>query len=285
MDGGGNNRNIRNLEDVRGGPQEWFQSLPILTRYWFGLAITTTLAVNLGTVGIERIVFLWEPLKNNFEVWRLVTPFLYMGDFGLHMLFGFYFLVEYSKRYETGSGFNTGAGGGTADYAFCLLFGVVVMLLSYPLLTAYLMPIFSRNLTYYVLYVWTKLYPTLQVSIWGFPIPAIYLPFALAGLSLCMGNPISDIVHGSAVGHLYYFLADVVPLVYHKEVLHTPQFLIDQFGVGVYRPEPPTAAAAPQPSVGGFRAPGRVNPPGDLRQRRTTGGGYNWGEGRTLGNS
>lgn len=288
MNAGGN---VRNLDQVGGGPQEWFQSLPILTRHWLGLAVVTTLGGNLGLIGINKLVFMWEPLKDNFEVWRLFTSFLYFGEFSLHMVFGLYFLVEYSKRYETGSGFNTGAGGGTADYAFCLLFGVVLMLLSYPFLTQYVMPLFGRNLTYYVLYVWTKRYPTVQVSIWGFPVQALYLPFALGALYMCMGNPIADIAHGIAIGHLYYFLVDVVPLVYGKEVLHTPQFLIDYFGVGQYQPEPTAAApAAPRGASaaagggGGFAAPGRVNPPADLRQRRM-GGGYTWGEGRALGSS
>lgn len=283
------NNNVRNLDDVS-GPEAWYRALPIVTRNWFGLAIVTTLGGNLGLVSVTKLVFAWQPLKDNFEVWRLFTPFLYMGEFGISMLFGLYFLVEYSKRYESSSGYNTGAGGGTADYVFALIFAVVSMLVSYPFLATVIMPLFGRNLTYFVLYIWSKRYPTMQVSIWGFPVPALYLPFALCALSVCMGNSVSDLVHGIVIGHLYYFLVDVVPMVYGKDVLHTPQFLIDYFGVGAFNP-PPTAAAQPAREAGAsggtaFNAPGRVNPPENpgLR-RRMGGGGYQWGEGRALGNN
>lgn len=282
------------MDDVS-GPEAWFQSIPFITRYWFALTCITTLSGNLGLVGIDKIVFMWEPLKDNFEVWRLFTPFLYMGQFSLPMLFGLYLLVEYSKRYEMGTGFNTGAGGGTADYAFAMMFGVVVILLSYPLLADKMMPIFAKNLTYYVLYAWTKRYPTVQVNIWGFPVQALHLPFALLGLTMCMGNPFVDMMHGFAIGHLYYFLVDVVPVVYNKDVLRTPQFLIDYFGVGTYQPEPtPTQNTGRTMGASGgsvFNAPGRVNPPANPGLRRRPGagggfgGGYNWGSGQTLGNS
>jgi len=197
------------------------------------------------------------------------------------------FLQEYSKRYELSSGYNTGAGGGTADYVFLLLFGMALTLLSYPLLTGFLMPIFGTTLTYHVLYIWSKRNPTVQVSVWGFPIAALWLPFVLIALSFLMGNFPTDMIHGCAIGHTYYFLVDVVPLVYGKDILHTPQFLINYFGIGVYIP--PTAAPprAPAANTGGtaWNTPGTVNPPQDnngLRRRNT--GGYNWGgSGQVLG--
>ena len=68
----------------------------------------------------------------------------------------------------TGGPFNTGAGGGTADYAFCLLFGVMGMLVTYPLLLGFglaLSPVFCINLIYYVLYIWSKKHATSQASL------------------------------------------------------------------------------------------------------------------------
>merc|ERR1712232_1468789 len=172
---------------------------------------------------------------------------------------------------------------------FALLFGIVSMLVTYSLFAYnYIMPLFTRNLTFYVLYIWSKRYPTLDANIWGFPIKALWLPFAYLALTVLMGNPFWDVVHGIAIGHLYYYLVDVVPLVYGKDVLRTPQFLIDYFGVGEYVPPVPTAAAAPRnsgfaaaaPRNSGFAAPGNVNAPTDRARRNSgRGGGYNWGGG------
>jgi len=281
---------IGGMGDQPSGPEVWFKALPLVTRFWFGGAMVTTLAGNLGIISIDKLVFLWEPLKDNFEVWRLITPFLYMGKFDIGTLFSLYFIVEYSKRYESSSGYNTGAGGGTADYIFAMLFAIVMIFISYPFVAGFLMPIFGRNLTYFVLYIWTKRYPTVQVSLWGFPIPALWLPFALLALNTFIGGSIADIVHGIVIGHLYYFLVDVVPLMYGKDYLHTPQFLIDYFGVGVFVPQAPLPPPPQQQTTHGLSdlsAPGRANPPQDpAAGMRRRGGGYNWGgSGQALGSN
>ena len=46
---------------------------------------------------------------------------------------------------------------------------------------------------------------------------AIRLPCAEVVLSVLMGSAYADLLHGIAVGHLFYFLVDVVPLVYGKD--------------------------------------------------------------------
>ena len=38
--------NVQGLDDG-GGPQAWFQSLPLVTKYWFGGALITTCAGNV----------------------------------------------------------------------------------------------------------------------------------------------------------------------------------------------------------------------------------------------
>ena len=75
-------------------------------------------------------------------------------------------MYQYSKQYEGGIVFNTGGGGGTADYAFMLLLGVLVMLVSGSLFGLGIF--FGRNMIYYVLYVWSKRNPTAQVSLKSF---------------------------------------------------------------------------------------------------------------------
>eukprot|EP00523_Entomoneis_sp_CCMP467_P003223 CAMPEP_0168742696 /NCGR_PEP_ID=MMETSP0724-20121128/13170_1 /TAXON_ID=265536 /ORGANISM="Amphiprora sp., Strain CCMP467" /LENGTH=76 /DNA_ID=CAMNT_0008790255 /DNA_START=520 /DNA_END=747 /DNA_ORIENTATION=- len=39
-------------------------------------------------------------------------------------------------------------------------------------------------------------------------------------------------LHGLAVGHIYYFLVAVLPLQTHRQLLQTPQLLIDVFHGG-----------------------------------------------------
>lgn len=61
------------------GPDAWFRDLPVLTRYWFGGSLFITLAVNFGIISPSLIPFLWEKVSSNFELWRLLSCFLYVG--------------------------------------------------------------------------------------------------------------------------------------------------------------------------------------------------------------
>ena len=87
-------------------------------------------------------------------------------------------LVSMSQRYEQSGPFNTGAGGGTADYVFAFMFGMIMMLVTYPFVTSMfpIPPIFARNMVYYVMYIWSKRHPTAQANIWGIPLEAISNP-------------------------------------------------------------------------------------------------------------
>ena len=107
---------------------------------------------------------------------------------------------------------------------------------------------------------------------------------------MLLGNPYWDILAGIGLGHVYYFIVDVYPLVYGKDLLHTPQFLINFFGIGEYVPH--VAPAGGYGGVGGAR-PGSVRAPSDPSGpsgggRGGSGGGrsgHNWGGGRRLGDS
>mmetsp|Transcript_57126 Transcript_57126/g.64727 ORF Transcript_57126/g.64727 Transcript_57126/m.64727 type:complete len:287 (+) Transcript_57126:82-942(+) len=268
------------------GPADMFNALPIITRYWFGATMLITLSVNFGILSGQQIMWSWTNVTTSFEVWRFLTPFCFAGKFDFNTLIACYMLVQFSKQYESGGPFNTGAGGGTADYAFCLLLGAITIFVTYPILLILglpVPPIFCKNLVYYVLYVWSKRHSTSQANIWGFPIAAIYLPFAYLAMTVFMGNPYMDMLHGLVVGHLYYFAVDVIPQVYGKDFLHTPNFLLDYFGVGEYQaPPPPAAAAAPnRGTIGGLGGGGATAAP-----RGGGSSGHQWGSGgQSLGTS
>jgi len=266
------------------GPQQMFNALPVITKAWFGMTLLLTVAGNFGILSPYYYVYKWENIIGKFEVWRVATCFCYAGGFDFNTLIAMYTLVTFSKNYETGGPFNTGAGGGTADYAFAVLFGAIAMLLTYPLLMAYIPPLFCRNMIYYVLYIWSRRHPTSQANIWGMPMKAIYLPFAYMALTIFMGKGYFDQLHGLVIGHLFYFLADVVPQVYGKDILQTPLFLIDYFGVGHYQPNQAEREARNNP----WQQRAAANTTAGNAGGGATGGGgasrgHSWGGGRALG--
>mmetsp|Transcript_9991 Transcript_9991/g.13188 ORF Transcript_9991/g.13188 Transcript_9991/m.13188 type:complete len:280 (+) Transcript_9991:163-1002(+) len=272
--------NIGGVGDAQ-GPDSWFKALPIITRYWFGASLVITLAVNFQIISTYSVIYDWQSVQNKFEVWRFLSCFLYIGKFEFNTLISLMLLVQFSQRYEQGGPFNTGAGGGTADYCFMIMVMMVFTLLSYPLtlMIAPIPPIFAKNMVYGVLYIWSKRNPTSQASIWGISVPSIYLPFAYIAMTVFMGGNPMDMLHGMAVGHLYYFLADVVPQVQGKDILVTPQFLIDYFGVGQF--QAPVAPAAP---ASGTATPGVQRMGRAAESAASSSGGHSWGtSGNRLG--
>lgn len=262
-------RRPRQMEDTNSF-QTWYDQLPFVTKNWLTAAVLVTVMTNFQVIPIQSIFWSFTKVKENFEIWRIISNFLFMGDFSFGTLISLYMLYQYSMNYECQSGFNTGGGGGTADYIFMLLFGIVGMLVTGTFLE--LSVFYGGPLKDYVMYLWCKRDPTAMVNLWGFPIQAMYLPFAHLALAVFMGNSIAEMIHAFAVAHMYYFLVDVVPKTHAKIILNTPEFLISMFGVGEYTPP------RPMNGMGGFGGGGGMNrpnaPPANNNQ-----GGHDWGGG------
>lgn len=167
-----------------------------------------------------------------------------------------YILVQYSNRYEEAP-FNTGAGGNSADYAWMLCIGAVLLSAFGAIFN---LPFLGRSLSFMILYVWTRKNPDQSTSLFGMKVQAFYLPWALLAFNLLIGNDIFMSILGIVSGHIYYFLHYIAPSTYGWTVIKTPRFLLELFDV--------TPVAPPGRGVG---APVRPF------------GGHSWGTGNVLG--
>lgn len=83
-------------------------------------ALLATCAGNFGFISVMKLIYVWDDIWTNFAIWRLLTPFLFVGKFDFNTLMCLYMLQSFSQRYET-EPYNTGAGGGTADYVAMIM--------------------------------------------------------------------------------------------------------------------------------------------------------------------
>ena len=249
-------------------PKDWLEALPPVTRVWFVAAFGTTCLSYFGLVDPYRLLWSWPAVRHRFEVWRFVTPYVFFGGFSFPFLINMYLLVQYSKGYEL-SPYDTGGGGDTSDYIWMLFLGALIMCGACEVMGV-IAP--AQGLTFMVLYVWSRRNPTQQVSLYGVPVQAVHLPWALCAFQLVIGNPITLPLMGIAVGHLYYFAIEVLPDAYGVDVIKTPRALVDACGGG--------GGAAAAPSGAGFRGHA---PPGTRPAPAAPRGGHNWGGGRALG--
>jgi len=211
-------------------PEEWYKSLPFVTKWYFTLAVASTILVSLKVISPHFLHLDFSLVFERFQIWRLVTNLLFFGPFGMPFAFNIFLLVRYFSKIETEHYSATERGRSTADFVFCCLFGIVVMTV---------VSFFWGGLVFLgpawvfmIVYVWSRKDPHRPIDFWGFSLQAWHLPFCLVLMSVIMGsNPILDFV-GIFAGHLYHFLMDIVPRVYRKELLHTPEFLYGLFNQG-----------------------------------------------------
>ncbi|XP_020833318.1 derlin-3 isoform X3 [Phascolarctos cinereus] len=201
----------------RGLAAEFWQ-VPAVTRAYTAACVLTTAAV-LELITPFQLYFNPDLIFRKFQVWRLVTNFLFFGPLGFSFFFNMLFLYRYCRMLEEGS-----FRGRTADFVFMFLFGGVLMTLFGLLASLFFL---GQAFTIMLVYVWSRRNPDLRMNFFGLlNFQAPFLPWVLMGFSLLLGNSVLVDLLGIAVGHIYYFLEDVFPnQPGGKKLLLTPSFL------------------------------------------------------------
>jgi len=206
--------------------EEWYKSMPIITRTFMTGCFMTTLAVYLELISPLALYLNFPLIFGQLELWRLITNFFFFDYFGLNFVFHMFFLVRHSKLLEESS-----FRGRTGDFFFLYFFAAIFLLVLDYLL--FIGPVgfpkvmfLAPSLAFVVVYVWSRRNPHVSLSFLGlFTFSAPYLPWVIIGFGLLLNHsPVSDLL-GVAVGHIYYFLEDVYPKTTGRRILRTPGFL------------------------------------------------------------
>lgn len=263
MPGGGN--------DV----QEWFNSLPLFTRYWFGGTVLFSLLGRFGLLSPHWLLLFWDEFIHKFHIWRPITGLLYYPltpQTGFHFLIMLYFLYNYSLRLETGI-----FAGRPADYLTMLTFNWVLAVIVALFMN---IPMLLDPMVLSVLYVWCQLNRETIVSFWfGTQFKAMYLPWVLFAFNMIIkGGGVLDLV-GILIGHMYFFLMFKYPQDFGGATLiSTPSIFYTWFpnsrgGVSGFGQAPATTARPGGDNGGGAGGGGGFG---------GFGGGGGWGRGHRL---
>ena len=224
--------------------------------------------VSFGLLHYQYLLFSAPIVWQRFEIWRIITGCLFAGGFSFNFLMHLYVLYQISTAYESNH-YNTCAGGTSADYLWMSFIGMIAICVTdaiYPL------GFLADAFLYFVMYVRSRRSPDDIMNMWGFKFKALYMPWVYLAFRMLMGNSIKSALAGAVLGHIFYFLIDVVPISYGYNIIKTPVLFMD---ITAY------LSGRSVPVVNNVGA-GGIAPP----SRRTGGGmtGYNWGgTGRTLG--
>ena len=175
--------------------------------------------------------FLWRLFH------RLFVPYVLLGksrasvdQFGrvgrkqLLIQHHFIFQVRYCRLLEEGD-----FRGRTANFVLMLSFGIAAM----TLVASYAdVPFLGSALTFMMIYVWGRRNEDVKMSFLGFfTFHAPYLPYVMLGFSVLLGNSVKVDLIGILVGHCYYFLEYVFPVLAEvrgwpiKRLMEPPVFL------------------------------------------------------------
>ncbi|KAK4812930.1 hypothetical protein QYF61_001045 [Mycteria americana] len=203
----------------QGFAQEYL-GMPAVTRAYTTACVLTTAAVQLEFITPFQLYFNPDLIFRKFQIWRLITNFLFFGPLGFSFFFNMIFLYRYCRMLEEGS-----FRGRTADFVFMFLFGGFLMTLFGLFASLFFL---GQAFTIMLVYVWSRRNPYIRMNFFGLlNFQAPFLPWVLMGFSLLLGNSIIIDLLGIAVGHIYYFLEDVFPnQPGGKKLLLTPGFLL-----------------------------------------------------------
>jgi len=199
--------------------QQDYLQIPVITRAYTTACVLTTLSVQLDIVTPFQLYFNPTLIFRHYQIWRLLTTFLFFGPFGFTFLFNLIFTYRYCRMLEEGS-----FRGRTADFFYMFIFGGTLM----TVIALFVNLLFlGHAFTIMLVYVWSRRNPYVRMNFFGLlNFQAPYLPWVLLGFSLLLGNAILVDLMGIAVGHVYYFLEDVFPSQPGGfRFLETPRFI------------------------------------------------------------
>jgi hypothetical protein len=81
-----------------GSPQEWFSSLPLVTKVICTGTFLCSALVTFEVLSPATLAFIPDRIISKFEIWRIFSPYLYIGKFSFPCLMHLMALYENTQR-------------------------------------------------------------------------------------------------------------------------------------------------------------------------------------------
>ena len=104
--------------------QAYFE-MPPVTRAYTTACVLTTMSVQLDLLSPFQLYFNPILIWKNYQLWRLMTTFLFYGTFGFNFFFNLIFTYRYCRMLEENS-----FRGRTADFVTMFIFGSFFMIIA-----------------------------------------------------------------------------------------------------------------------------------------------------------
>jgi Derlin-2/3 len=184
---------------------EFYTSIPIFTRIYITAA--TVAAVSASYNGGMELMFS-KRLVLAGEWWRLLTTFVFFGKLSAHIFFQLRFIYDFFPRLESHFYFNR-----PGEFLWMCV-KLAAMLLVVVWMGWIQAPFLSFSFIKAILYIFSRRYPHERLAMFGvIPMQAPFMPLFFIGFGWVLdglGAVQMDLL-GFAVGHIVWYLSDVVP--------------------------------------------------------------------------
>ena len=92
------------------GPGEWYASLPPVSKFWFASCALSTIGFHLNFVDPRSMALSWTRVREEWQVWRVVTNFVFIGKFSLGFAMRLVMIAQYAVSLERQTFTGTTAG-------------------------------------------------------------------------------------------------------------------------------------------------------------------------------
>lgn len=198
----------------------FFQQSPKITKILTLSCIAVSLLTWFEVVSPLSLYLNPKLIFSNFQIWRIFTNFFYFGEFSISLIFHMLMFFRNSKLLE-----KKVFQGSAPDYLYFIFFCMFLLLLFSPFSN----PLFlSQSLSFAMTYYWGRKSKTTMVELMGlFTLRAPYLPYFYIAISLVLYDDFVNDLFGLIVGHIYFYLKDIIPRIKNTnglDLLKTPNF-------------------------------------------------------------
>ena len=183
-----------------------FNESPKITKILVLSSFGISVLVWSGLINTLDIYLNFYLIFHKYEIWRILTTFLYFGEFNLNLILHMFIFFRDSKILERKI-----FQGNSADYLYFILFCMIFLLLLSPITKTLFL---STSLNFAMMYYWGRKSKMTNVEFMGvFTFRAPYLSIFHLMISFLLGYEYKELIIGIIVGHVYFFLKEILPRI------------------------------------------------------------------------
>ena len=183
-----------------------FNESPKITKILVLSSFGISILVWSGLINTLDIYLNFYLIIHKFEIWRILTTFLYFGEFNLNLVLHMFIFFRDSKILEKKI-----FQGNSADYLYFILFCMIFLLLLSPITQSLFL---STSLNFAMMYYWGRKSKMTNVEFMGvFTFRAPYLSLFYLLITFLLGYEYKELIIGIIVGHVYFFLKEILPRI------------------------------------------------------------------------